>query len=225
MEYSISALNTRGGSVRSDFVGAVPSTSPSTVRNVTFDAYYQSLFIEWQAPLNDVSGNPSGGLAYTYTVLVNDGDAYSITGMTSTSLLIPNLSNEESYNVQIYADNGVDTNYNIYYFNASPVASPNAITNLSSYMASSQLVLSWSLSGTVTYFFITLFDNNLQILNMIAVKPTDSTLSVSGSNYAYILNSATSQIANINTFDKIYALVYSQNSTGFSQVSNMLVIN
>jgi len=223
--FKVSAVNIAGEGSLCSSISVTPSRSPSTVRTVTYDAYNQSLFIEWQAPLDEINNKPSGGLAYTYTVLINDGNAYINSNMTTTNLLIPNLTNGVTYNVQIYADNGVDTNYNIYYFNATPIDSPNAITNLSSYIASGQLVLFWSLNSTVTYFFIVLFDNNLQLLKMIPVKSTDSTLSKISSNYSYILNSVTSQLSSFNTTDKIYALVYSQNSTGFSPISNMLVIN
>jgi hypothetical protein len=217
------AVNDNGISLidNSNSVSYTSSISPSSVRNVVVDAYNSSINLEWQPPAI------SGGISYTYTILVNNGDVYSLSNYTETFLTISNLTNGTAYNLEIYADNGVDTDYNIYYFSATPIASPIAITNLSSYTSSGALVLTWSYVDVydTNYFFVSLFDKTLDIITVITIKPSDVNLILNSNIYSFVLNQYTTQLPAFQTSDSLKIVAFSENDVGVSPLSNVISIN
>ena len=140
-------------------------------------------------------------------------------------MLIDGLTNGVEYFFQIYADNGVNTDYNKYYFSATPKAAPITITNLSSYTASGQINLSWSLSSDVQTFYIVLYDYTLDALKVINLKPSDATLTVNNSVYNFVLNQYSAQLPALQSTDSIKVTLFSENSTGVSLQSNSIRIN
>lgn len=83
----ISASNANGTSDVSSPVSITPSTSPSCVRNVHIVGNASELQIIWDAPLALANGDPSGGLAYLYSLEVADasqGIAYTASGLSTT---------------------------------------------------------------------------------------------------------------------------------------------
>ena len=107
--------------------------------------------MSFNAPPNEV-GNPSGGLPFTYTVKVTDASgntAFSATGIPNNSLTtdvnVAGLDTNADYNIQIYANNGVDNNFNIYYTSATTIPLPVEINDLSWNQSDSiQISLNWS---------------------------------------------------------------------------------
>ena len=69
-----------------------------------------------------------------YNIRVTDTDggvAYTGSNLTTTAVSITNLVDSTTYNVAIYAGNGVDTLYNMYNVDAMPIPSPVPVDTLS----------------------------------------------------------------------------------------------
>jgi fibronectin type 3 domain-containing protein len=131
--FAVSAVNSRGEGQYSTQVPCTPSTSPSAVQSVVVQSADSEIIIDWQAPPNDQSGLPSGGLAYTYSIIVSAQDAtviYQSAGLATPHVEVAGLVDNMTYNIQIWAANGVDSNFNYYNYQSTVVPAPKEISGL-----------------------------------------------------------------------------------------------
>jgi len=143
-----------------------------------------------------------GGLPYTYNIVVTDvngGVAYTGSNINTTAVHITNLDNSLVYNIAIYADNGVDTNYIVYNFQAQPILRPVALTNLAwNSTDPTQISVTFSYPTALyeieDYLLIAFDQTDLNGSSSILI-PADTQVTIDGNgNYLYqvYLNSAVS---------------------------------
>jgi len=201
----------------------MPHASPSTLTNVVVESYDGKINIEWQPPLYT-----NGSTSYTFTIK-NLTNNTTFSGITGFFYNVTGLTNGLTYSFELYADNGLDVNYNKYNFSAQPADVPIAISGLTSYVSNGNLTLDWvayPTSARTTKFYIVLHDLTIDNMKLIDLKVTDATLSNSNSyDYKFIINKYTTQIPNLLPTDRMKVVVYSMNSAGMSNPSNPVNIN
>ena len=201
----------------------VPHASPSTVTSVVVEPYDGKINIEWQPPLYT-----NGSTSYTYTIK-NLTNNTTFSGITGFFYNVTGLANATTYSFELYADNGLDVNYNKYNFSAQPADVPTAISGMTSYISNGDLTLDWKATpvfNPITKFYIVLHDLTIDNMKLIDLKLTDATLSNSNYyDYKFIINKYTTQIPNLLPTDRMKVVVYSMNSAGMSNPSNPVTIN
>lgn len=142
------------------------------------------------------------------------------------------MDNNTVYNVAIYADNGVDTNYNVYNHEAQPIPSPVALSNLAwNSTDPTQISVTFSYPSTlygIDDYLSAAFDQTDLNGSCSLVIPADSQVTIDGNgNYLYqvYLNSADSANPNLQLSDELICTLFARNSYGISPVSNFIVIN
>jgi hypothetical protein len=201
----------------------VPHASPSTVTSVVVEPYDGKINIEWQPPLYT-----NGSTSYTYTIK-NLTNNTTFSGITGHFYNVTGLANATTYSFELYADNGLDVNYNKYNFSAKPADVPTAISGMTSYVSNGNLTLDWRatpVATPITKFYIVLHDLTIDHMKLIDLKLTDATLSNSNVyDYKFVINKYTTQISNLLPTDQMKIVVYSMNSAGMSNPSNPITIN
>ena len=231
--FKVSASNANGEGAKSASVSCRPSRSPNTVRNVNIQSFDSELVVSWDAPLNDESGAPSGGLAFTYNLVLldsNENEVSNQSGLTDLQVTINGLNDHETYQLQLYANNGVDTLFNVYYANAVVVPRPAKINNLVwnnadpnqisisfSYMADLYSVLDYNL----VFIDVTLNDAG----NMTVLKNSNDSLVNGLYHYTVLIDSTTSSMLAMQTSDVLRVVIQARNSYGLSQLSNHITVN
>ena len=115
----------------------MPHASPSTLTNVVVESYDGKINIEWQPPLYT-----NGSTSYTFTIK-NLTNNTTFSGITGFFYNVTGLANATTYSFELYADNGLDVNYNKYNFSAQPADVPTAISGLTYYTSNGDLTLDW----------------------------------------------------------------------------------
>eukprot|EP01040_Poterioochromonas_malhamensis_P009121 gene9121-9881_t len=232
--FKVSSTNSQGSSALSLAISCVPSSSPAVPQSVTIYPYDSGVEISWEAPANDQSGNPSGGLAFTYNAQiadVNGGVAYTASNITNPLLNINGLNDNQQYVLTLYANNGVDTNYNIYSANFTVVPNPITITSLQMTSQSQQQINLQFVYNTAMYsiseYLLNVVDMSQQLCGY-AVIQADSQSIIAGNQYTYnfAINPATVNMPQLQLSDQMLISIYAINNLGeVSAVSNVLQIN
>lgn len=229
----VSAVNIRGEGLKSTAVSLRPSTSPDQPRSVTIYPYDSGVDISWQAPLNDSSGNPSGGLAFTYNVKIYNTSnqlVYQASGITNPLLHVTGLNDNDTYHLHLYANNGVDINYHEYLADINVIPNPIAVDNLQSPSRNSQrIMLQFSYKTAVfsiTEFVLSVADATIS-QGGYAIIQADQQPVISGDDYTYsfALNSATVNIPQLQLTDNMILTIFAINQLGESSPAGMLVLN
>jgi fibronectin type 3 domain-containing protein len=170
MMYSVvvEAQNAIGNSY-SSAISCKPSRSPDVPRNINIQPYDSAIEISWASPALDISNNPNGGLAFTFSLRVLDQSsnvAYSEDNITGDlQRTISGLADNATYNVELWANNNVDTDYNVYSASVTIVANPTLVGNLSmTSMSATQINLRFSYQSAlyaVQYFLMAVEDVTL----------------------------------------------------------------
>jgi hypothetical protein len=200
---------------------------------VTLYTYDSGVEISWEDPLQ-VSGYPNGGLAFDYVLEISDqngGVAYTASNITTKLVDIQGLNNSTLYSLAIYADNHVDTNYNVYNASFQISPTPIAIANLQKTSQNAQQINIQFSYQTLVYdineFVLSIYDDNLNQAGYAWVDATSQSI-IAGSNYSYnfAINPATVHISNMLLSHRLIVTLFAVNSSGkASPVSNVLVIN
>jgi hypothetical protein len=232
-QFEVSAQNNIGIGPGSNRVACIPSTSPAVPRSVTLYTYDTGVEISWEDPLQ-VSGYPSGGLAFTYSLEISDqngGVAYSASNITTKLVDVPNLLTNSNYILTIYADNQVDTNYHMYSASFQISANPIAVANLQKTSQNAQQINLQFSYQTAVYdineFVLSVYDDNLNQAGYAWIDASSQSI-IAGNNYSYnfAINSATVHIPNMLLSHRLIVSLFAINSNGKSSpVSNVLVIN
>lgn len=149
---------------------------------------------------------------------------------------VAGLADNAQYAVSIWADNGVDTNYNVYTANINIIANPVAVGNLAKIsMSGTQANLRFSYSTAlfdIAHFLLTVHDVSLLGSGSVdsgyaIINPASQSSIVNGVyTYAFVLTPQSSFIPDMTMSDKMVLHVYSVNSSGMvSPIGNTLVIN
>jgi hypothetical protein len=216
----------------SSAISCTPSAFPDVPRSVTIYPYDSGVETSWEAPL-DQNGNPNGGLAFTYTVRINDlggGLAYQASAITNPLLNVTGLSDDQQYVLTLYADNGVDTDYNVYSANFNIIPNPIPLSRQMTSQSQQQINLQFSYKTAVysiAEFLLSVTDIN-QRLAGYAVIEADRQSIIAGDFYTYnfAINPATVNMPQLNLNDRLTVSIYAINQIGeVSPVSNVVNIN
>ena len=232
--FRISASNANGTSDASSAVSVVPSTSPSAVRNVHIVGNASELQIIWDAPLALANGDPSGGLAYLYSLEVADasgGIAYTASGLSTTYVEVQNLNTNIQYTVSIYAYNDVDTNYHVYSTQSTTVPSPIEITSLEWDNSVAGSLMRWNYSSdtfAAIDFLLVVMDVTTGMFSSVFCPAynaiADETITNNGDgtySYSYALTHSNNETLSFAPTDTLKVMVFARNADGISPMSNV----
>jgi fibronectin type 3 domain-containing protein len=231
--FQLSATNSRGESDQTSVISCIPSTSPAVVRNVDIQSADGELIVNWAKPL-DQNGLPNGGLAFTYTISVRDlggGLAYSNSMMSTPQVEVTGLVDNVTYQIDITADNGVDTNYHTYSTEATVIPKPDEISGL---------VSAFPDNNPITIQFT--YDTDYFSADQFVVIVFDATRSTHGAylfdaslnrvanqqgtyDYSVQLNSSNVGISSMLVTDVCYISIIAHNSYGNSPLSHTIRVN
>jgi hypothetical protein len=136
------------------------------------------------------------------------------------------------YDVAIYADNGVDTNYHVYHTNVQPIPSPDSVINLEwDDQDPNQVSIKFNYKSdlyAVDDYLLVIYDiTNLNAsCSLIINANTQVTIDGIG-NYFYEihLDSANTASPDLQVTDNLVCALFARNSYGISSVSNFVVVN
>lgn len=234
--FNITAFNARGDTTCTA-VSAVPSTSPSAVRNTHIVANASELHVIWDKP-SDVGGVPSGGLAYLYHVTVTDqmsGDIVSVAdGLTVPFVEVQNLATNHVYSIAIYAYNNVDTNYIVYTTQTNTTPTPVEITSLAWDSGEAGTVLTWDYNSDVFAaidFLMVIMDVTTGVFSSVfvpaynAVDNETITYNQNGSySYAFAVTHLNTETLSLASTDRLKVMIFARNADGISPMSNVVQV-
>jgi len=183
------------------------------------------------------NGDPSGGLAYLYSLEVTDasgGVAYTASGLSTTYVEVPNLNTNVQYTVSIYAYNSVDTNFNVYSTQSTTIPSPVEITSLAWDSPQAGSLMRWNYASdtfAAVDFLLVIMDITTGVFssvfcpayNAIAdetiVNNEDGTYS-----YSYALTHSNTVTLSFADTDTLKVMVFARNADGISPMSNVVQV-
>jgi hypothetical protein len=228
-DFKISATNANGMSDYSEVVSAVPSTSPSAVRNVHIVGNASELQIIWDQPLS------SGGLSYLYSLEMTDGNggvAYQASALNTRYVEVQNLNTNVQYIVSIYAYNTVDTNYIIYSTQATTVPTPIEITSLKwDNTHATQSIMKWNYASDISAaidFLLVIMDVTTGVFSSVFVPAHNAIQGEiivhnnDGSySYTFGVNHLNAETLTLGDNHTLKVMIFARNADGISPMSNI----
>ncbi len=185
--------------------------------------------IIWDAPLALANGDPSGGLAYLYSLEVADasgGVAYTASGLSTTYVEVPNLNTNIQYTVSIYAYNSVDTNFNVYSTQSTTVPSPIEITSLEWDNGVAGSLMRWNYASDVFAaidFLLVVMDVTTGMFSSVfcpALNPIADEIIVNNGDetysYSYALTHSNTETLSFVPTDTLKVMVFARNADSIS---------
>lgn len=140
------------------------------------------------------------------------------------------LNDNETYHLHLYANNGVDIDYNVYMADFNVVPNPEPVDDLQSPSRNSQrIMLQFSYKTaifSITDFVLSVADATIS-QGGYAVIPADQQPVISGDDYTYsfALNSATVNIPQLQLSDNMILNIFAINQLGDVSPAGTLVLN
>lgn len=173
--YTVRATNLGGSSGLSDSVTAKPMQPvPSAPTNVSASASNAQVTVTWATSVS----------ATSYKVY-RDGNLLTTT--VATSFVDATVSNGTTYSYSVRAINGTGESNLSSPALASPIAPPEAPTNLVPISGNSQVTLSWASSATATSYKI--YRNDILLVTTQATTYVDKS-AINGTTYSYAIKAS-----------------------------------
>ena len=231
-KFTIKARNDIDASDNSNDVFVKPSKSPDVIKIFNVKSVSTMLYLAWNQP-DDVSGYPNGGLAFTYTVQLYDISNVKVHeefGIADDKLLIENLITSQQYNIKIWCDNAVDTNYNVLEHLTQIVPAP--IATILSWLngEAQQICMTWNYDTDIYNVekFMLVISNitNPTASCSLEIVSTDNIISTIGNTKEYkVVIDNNNTFTDLTIYDRCSIVLIAINDAGISPLSNFVIVN